>query len=157
MPYKQIVKELKKFDQDQRVELILDAGKKGLVEECQTSAEYEGYGVSFLASTTWRSSEVKTTEMYLEDVVKLLKKKKLSKMTDNDFYGIYNEESSDGGMEFSEVEWDKGTPEEIQEEADLYDLYFKGDIDCECTFSGLSALSIELESGESFSITEEDE
>jgi hypothetical protein len=142
MPYKDIVKELKKLDQDQQVELILDAGKKGLVEECQTSAEYEGYWVSFLASTNWRSSEVKTTEMTLEDVVKLLKKKTLEKMTDRDFYGIYNESSSDGGMEFSEVEWQKDTPEEIQEEADLYDLYFKGEIDCDCKFQGLVGLDI---------------
>jgi hypothetical protein len=156
MPYKEIVKELKKLDQDQRVELILDAGKKGLVEECQTSAEYEGYWVSFLASTNWRSSEVKTTEMYLEDVVKLLKKKKLAKMTDKDFYGIYNESSSDGGMEFSEVEWQEDTPEEIKEEADLYDLYFKGDIDCDCRFSGLTGLEIYVED-DIFSITEDDE
>lgn len=156
MPYKEIVKELKKLDQDQQVEVILDAGKKGLVEECQTSAEYEGYGVSFLASTNWRSSEVKTTEMHLEDVVKLLKKKKLAKMTDRDFYGIYNEESSDGGMEFSEVEWDGDTPEEIKEEADLYDLYFKGDIDCDCKFVGLVGLEIYV-GLDSYSITEEDE
>lgn len=145
MPYKEIIKELKKLDQDQQVELVLDAGRKGLVEECQTRAEYEGYGVSFLASTNWRSSEIKTTEMYLEDVVKLLKKKTLAKMTDRDFYGISNEESSDGGMEFSEVEWDDDTPEEIQEEADLYDLYFKGDIDCECRFEGLVALDIYID------------
>jgi hypothetical protein len=156
MPYKEIVKELKKLDQDQRVELILDAGKKGLVEECQTSAEYEGYGVSFLASTNWRSSEVKTTEMHLEDVVKLLKKKKLAKMTDRDFYGIYNEESSDGGMEFSDIEWDKDTPEEIKEEADLYNLYFEGDIDCDCKFVGLVGLEIYV-GLDSYSITEEDE
>lgn len=156
MPYKEIVKELKKLDQDQQVELVLDAGRKGLVEECQTRAEYEGYSVSFLASTNWRSSEVKTTEMYLEDVVKLLKKKKLAKMTDRDFYGIYNEESSDGGMEFSDVEWDEGTPEEIQEEADLYDLYFKGDIDCDCRFEGLVGLEIYV-GDDSYVITEEDE
>ncbi len=156
MPYKEIVKELKKLDQDQQVELILDAGKKGLVEECQTSAEYEGYGVSFLASTNWRSSEVKTTEMHLEDVVKLLKKKKLAKMTDRDFYGIYNEESSDGGMEFSEIEWDKGTPEEVKEEADLYNLYFEGEIDCDCRFEGLVGLQIYV-GLDSFSITEDDE
>lgn len=149
MPYKEIVKELKKLDQDQKVELILDAGKKGLVEECQTSAECEGHWVSFLASVNWRSSEVKTTEMVLEDVVKLLKKKTLAKMTDRDFYGIYNEESSDGGMEFSEVEWEEGTPEEIKEEADLYDLYFKGDIDCDCRFQGLVGLYIEVD-GESY-------
>lgn len=151
MPYKDIVKELKKLDQDQQVELVLDAGKKGLVEECQTSAEYEGYSVSFLASTNWRSSEVKTTEMYLEDVVKLLKKKTLAKMTDRDFYGIYNEESSDGGMDFSDVEWEEGTPEEIKDEADLYDLYFEGEIDCDCKFQGLVALDIYV-GGESFTI-----
>lgn len=154
MPYKDIVKELKKLDQDQRVELVLDAGKKGLVEECQTNAEYEGYWVSFLASTNWRSSEVKTTEMTLEDVVKLLKKKTLAKMTDKDFYGIYNEESSDGGMDFSEVEWQEGTPEEIQEEADLYDLYFKGDIDCDCRFQGLVALDIYID-GDCWTIRDE--
>jgi hypothetical protein len=142
MPYKDIVKELKKLDQGQRVELTLDPGKKGLVEECQTSAEYEGYWVSFLASTNWRSSEIKTTEMDLEDVVKLLKKKTLDKMTDRDFYGISNENSSDGGMDFSDVEWQEGTPEEIQEEADLYDLYFKGEIDCDCRFDGLVGLDI---------------
>jgi len=156
MPYKEIVKELKKLDQDQQVELILDAGKKGLVEECQTSAEYEGYGVSFLASTNWRSSEVKTTEMHLEDVVKLLKKKKLAKMTDRDFYGIYNEESSDGGMEFSDIEWDDDTPEEIKEGADLYNLYFDGEIDCDCRFEGLVGLEIYV-GLDSYSITEEDE
>lgn len=151
MPYKDIVKQLKALDQEQKVEIILDAGKKGLVEECQTSAEYEGYWVSFLASTSWRSSEVKTTEMTLADVVKLLKKKTLAKMTDKDFYGIYNEESSDGGMDFSKVEWQKGTPEKVKEEADLFDLYFKGEIDCDCRFQGLVGLDIDVD-GENYVI-----
>jgi hypothetical protein len=151
MPYKEIVKQLKALDQEQKVEVVLDAGKKGLVEECQTSAEYEGYSVSFLASTSWRSSEVRTTEMTLADVVKLLKKKTLAKMTDKDFYGIYNEESSDGGMEFSEVEWQEDTPEEIKEEADLFDLYFKGEIDCDCRFQGLVGLDIDVD-GEGYTI-----
>jgi len=144
MPYKEVVKQLKKYDSDTTVELSLNPGKKGLVEECQTRAEYEGYSVSFLASTTWRSSDLRTTEMTVGDIVALLKKKKLSKMTDRDFYGISNENSSDGDMDFSDIEWDKGTPEQIQDEASLYELYFKGDIDCDCTFNGLSSISISL-------------
>ena len=147
MPYKEIVIELKKYDPSSKLELSLNPGKKVLVEECQTSAEYEGYSVSFLASTCWRSSDLRTTEMDVEDLMKILKKKKLEKMTDRDFYGVHNEFSSDGGMEFSDIEWDKDTPEEIKEEADMHDLYFQGEIDCECTFSGLDSIEISFEDG----------
>jgi hypothetical protein len=155
MPYKEIVKELKKYDPSTKVELSLNPGKKGLVEECQTRAEYEGYNVYFLASTCWRSSELRTTEMDVEDLMKVLKKKKLEKMTHKDFYGVSNENSIDGGMEFSDIEWDDDTPEEIKEEADMHDLYFKGDIDCECTFDGLDSIEIEVE-GEYLTVVDED-
>lgn len=156
MPYKDIVKILKKYDQDQSIELILDPGKKGLVEECSVRTEYEGYGVSFVAATNWRSADIRTTEMTVGEFVKLLKKKLLSDMTDEDFPSMNNENSYDGSMEFYDIEWDADTPESIIEEADMHDLYFKGDIDCECKFDGLDNINVYLED-DFFSITDNPE
>jgi len=155
MPYKNLVKELKALDQDQRVKLILTPGKKGLIEECTVSTEYEGYGVSFVAAICWRFSTLKSDDMTLGEVVDVLKKKKLDKITNKDLYGCYNEESSDGGTDFENVKWDEGTPEEVQEAADLWDLYSTGNIDCECVFRGLESFEIELEDFSSYVVNAE--
>jgi copper chaperone CopZ len=157
MPYKEIVKELKKLDPDMNVEITLDPGPKGYVEVCTVRAEYEGYGVSFDASFNYRTATLETNEMTVEEVIKLLKKKKLDKMTDRDFPGITNVCSTDSNSpEYEDVEWDEGTPEEIQEEADLFDLYFSGDIDCDSTFNGVSSFDIYVD-GEYYTVKDEEE
>lgn len=92
--------------------------------------------------------------MSLGEVVDVLKKKKLEKMTDRDFYGIVNENSVDGGTDFEDVEWDEGTPDEVKDEADLWDLYSSGDIDCENRFQGLVSLTIETEELDSYVVDE---
>lgn len=155
MPYKNLVKELKALDQDQRVKLILSPGKKGLIEECTVSTEYEGHGVSFIAATCWRFSTLKSEDMTLGEVVSVLKKKTLDKITHKDLYGAYNEDSVDGGTDFEDVEWDEGTPDEVKEAADLWDLYSTGNIDCECVFHGLESFEIELEDLTSFVVDSE--
>jgi len=137
------------------VKLILTPGKKGLIEECTVSTEYEGYGVSFVAAICWRFSTLKSNDMTLGEVVDVLKKKKLDKITNKDLYGCHNEESSDGGTDFEDVEWDEGTPEEVQEAADLWDLYSTGNIDCECVFHGLESFEIELEDFSSYVVDAE--
>jgi hypothetical protein len=153
MTKREVVKALKEYDPDTEVILYLDAGKKGLVEECSVRAEFEGYGVGFLASTMWRFSKLKSTEMTVGDVLKTLKKK-LDKMTEKDFVGVYNEESSDGSTEFSDVTWDDVTPTDVREQASLWDLYYSGDIDCECTFQGLDSLEIDVD-GTVYQLNEE--
>ena len=107
MPYKEIVKELKKLDPDLSVEITLDPGPKGYVEVCRVRAEYEGYGVSFDASFNYRTATLETNEMTVGEVIKLLKKKKVDKMTDRDFPGIANVCSTDSNSpEYEDVEWD---------------------------------------------------
>lgn len=157
MPYKEIVKELKKYDPDLSVEITLDPGPKGYIEVCNVRADYEGYGVSFSAAFNYRTATLETKEMTVEEVIKLLKKKKLAKMTDRDFPGITNVCSTDSNSpEYEDVEWDEGTPEEIQEEADLFDLYFSGDVDCDSTFNGVSSFDIYVD-GEYYTVKDEEE
>lgn len=153
MNNKELRKELKQYDPDTEVIVYLDPGKKGLVEECSVRAEYEGYGVSFLASTNWRFAKLRSTDMTVGDVLKALKKK-LSNMTERDFPGVYNEESSDGSTDFSDVSWDDVTPTDVREQASLWDLYYSGDIDCDCTFQGLDSLEIDVD-GEVYQLNEE--
>lgn len=156
MPYKEIVKELKKLDPDANVEITLDPGRKGYVEVCHVRAEYEGYGVSFSASFNYRAATLETNEMTVGEVIDLLKKKKLAKMTDRDFPGITNVCSTDSNSpEYEDVEWDEDTPEEIQEEADLFDLYFSGDIDCDSTFNGVDSFDIYVD-GEYYTVKDEE-
>lgn len=156
MPYKEVVKELKKLDPDTNVEITLDPGPKGYVEVCRVRADYEGYGVSFSASFNYRTATLETNEMTVGEVIDLLKKKKLEKMTYRDFPGITNLCSMDSNSpEYEDIEWDEGTPEEIQEEADMFDLYGSGDIDCDSTFSGVSSFDICVE-GEYFTVSDEE-
>jgi hypothetical protein len=94
--------------------------------------------------------------MTVGEVIDLLKKKKLAKMTDRDFPGITNVCSTDSNSpEYEDVEWDEGTPEEIQEEADLFDLYFSGDIDCDSTFNGVDSFDIYVD-GEYYTVKDEE-
>lgn len=133
----------------------MDPGKKGLLEECSVRAVHEGYEVSFIAGTTWRFATLKTTDMTLGDVLEVLKKRPMTDMDDGDFPGVLNEESNDGGTEYYEIEWQDDTPEEIKESADFFDLYFSGDIDCECSFVGVESIIIEID-GETHTFERED-
>lgn len=93
--------------------------------------------------------------MTLGDVIEVLSKRPMSDMDDGDFSGLYNEESTDGGTDYYEIEWQEGTPDEVKESADFFELYYSADIDCEVSFIGVESVIVEVD-GDVYTFNRED-
>jgi uncharacterized membrane protein YcaP (DUF421 family) len=97
--------------------------------------------------TDWRSGELKTTEMDVFELVKLLRNKNISDMSDKDFSGLELVETRDGNNSFQDTEWDEPLTEEEQDEAPSeWDMYNQGEInDSFYEFDGgIDSLTIEV-------------
>lgn len=127
--YPEIVKELKEYDGND-LTITLTFGKKSLSETLYVSGEWEGKNYSLTADITWRSGELRTTEMDVEDLIKLLKTKNISELTHKDFSGLELVETRDGDTSFYDLEWSEPLTEEEEEEVPSnWDMYNDGEID----------------------------
>ncbi len=127
--YPDIIKELKEYDGND-LTITLTFGKKSLSETLYVSGEWEGKNYSLTADITWRSGELRTTEMDVEDLIKLLKTKNISELTHKDFSGLELVETRDGDTSFYDLEWSEPLTEEEEEEAPSnWDMYNDGEID----------------------------
>ena len=99
MKNKKIVEELKGLNPEETAKLTLTFYKKSLNEINYVSGEWEGKTYYCEASTNWRSSELTTEEMTVEEVIGLLKKKNVSEMNQGDFNGLQLVEASDGSTD----------------------------------------------------------
>ena len=147
MKNKQIVEELKKLNPEDTAKITIICGKRCLDEINYVSGTWEGKNYSCEASTNWRSAELSTEEMTIDEVIKLLKKKDLSDMNQEDFSGLQLQESTDGSTDVYDVEWDELLTEEEEEIAPSgMDMYWDGtitDVDYEIAPSGIIELTIE--------------
>ena len=126
--YPDIIKELKEYDGDD-LTITLTFGKKSLSETLYVSGEWEGKNYSLTADITWRSGELRTTEMDVEDLIKLLKTKNISELTHKDFSGLELVETRDGDTSFYDLEWSEPLTEEEEDEAPTeWDMYNDGEI-----------------------------
>lgn len=149
MKNKETIQELKKLSPDDSVEIRMEMYKKSLVEICYHVGKKFGKSFSCESQTLWRSADVKTEDMCVEDIMKVLRKKDLSELTNKDFDGLYLEESSDGDLDVSDVEWDEPLTEEEESSCSSNDLYWDSEIsDSELEFGKGSVMSLTITCGE---------
>ena len=150
MKNKKIVAELKKLNPEDLVKLTITCGKRCLDEINYVSGSWEGKSYSCEASTNWRSSELSTEEMTVEDVINLLKKKDLSEMDESDFSGLQMGEAFDGSTDVYDITWDEVLTEEEESFAPSgMDMYWEGDInDVEYEISSGGIIELTIESGD---------
>ena len=148
MKNKEIVTELKKLNPDDNVKITIICGKKCLDEINYVSGTWEGKTYTCEASTNWRSADLTTEEMTVEDTINLLEKKELADMDASDFSGIQMEGATDGSTDVYDIEWDETLTEEEMEIAPSgMDMYWDGDIndvDYEISLGGIVELKIEV-------------
>lgn len=154
MKNKQIVDQLKKIKTDSMVDIKLHITKYGLNETCYHSGTWKGYSFYCESSVNWKRSEAES-EMDLDDLIKLLKKKDLPEMSSVDFSNISLGEASDGSTEVSDIEWTDGEPtDDEKEDLDPMDLYWNSDIndaDYEFPIGSIWMMEINID-GETFNI-----
>jgi hypothetical protein len=145
--YPKIIRELKDYMNNDSLKITLSFGKRCLSETCYVSGEWEGKNYSTTMITDWRSGELKTTEMDVFELVKLLRNKNISEMSNKDFSGLELVETRDGNNSFQDTEWDEPLTEEEQDEAPSeWDMYNQGEInDSFYEFDGgIDSLTIEV-------------
>lgn len=128
--YPLIIRELRDYMNSDNLTITLTFGKKSLTETLYVSGKWEGKNYSITADINWRSGELKTTEMDVFELVKLLKIKNISEMTHKDFSGLELVETRDGDTSFYDLEWSEPLTEEEEGEAPSeWDMYNDGEID----------------------------
>jgi hypothetical protein len=128
--YPLIIRDLRDYMNSDDLLITLTFGKKSLTETLYVSGKWEGKNYSVTADINWRSGELKTTEMDVFELVKLLKTKNISEMTHKDFSGLELVETRDGDTSFYDLEWSEPLTEEEQDEAPSeWDMYNDGEID----------------------------
>jgi hypothetical protein len=148
MKNKEIVTELKKLNPEDKTKVTLICGKRCLDEINYVSGTWEDKTYSCEASTNWRSGELYTEEMTIEELIKLLKKKEIFNMDASDFVGLQMGTASDGSTDVYDIEWSEPLTEEEEEVAPSgMDMYWDGDIndvDYEIAPNGIVELTIEV-------------
>ena len=130
MKNKEVVIELKKLNPEDKAKVTIICGKKCLDEVNYVNGTWEDKNYSCEASTNWRSGELYTEEMTVEDVIKVLKKKELSNMGISDFPSLQMGEATDGSTDVYDIEWSEPLTEEEEDLAPSgMDMYWDGDID----------------------------
>ena len=150
MKNKEVVTELKKLNPEDRAKVTIICGKKCLDEVNYVNGTWEGKNYSCEASTNWRSGELYTEEMTVEELIKLLKKKSLSNMGAGDFVGLQMGEASDGSTDVYNIEWSEPLTEEEEEIAPSgMDMYWDGDItDSDYEFGTDAIYEMKIECGD---------
>ena len=148
MKNKEIVTELKKLNSEDKVKVTIICGKRCLDEVNYVTGTWEGKTYSCEASTNWRTGELYTEEMTVEDVIKVLKKKELSNMGISDFPSLQMGEATDGSTDVYDIEWSEPLTEEEEDLAPSgMDMYWDGDIDdvdYDIAPGGINELTIEV-------------
>jgi hypothetical protein len=148
MKNKEIVTELKKLNPEDKTKVTIICGKRCLDEINYVSGTWEEKTYTCEASTNWRTGELYTEEMTVEDIIKLLKKKEIFSMDVNDFSGLQMGEATDGSTDVYDIEWSEPLTEEEEEIAPSgMDMYWDGDIndvDYEIAPNGIVELTIEV-------------
>jgi hypothetical protein len=145
--YPKIVRDLKDYMNNDSLTITLSFGRKCLSEILYVDGEWEDKSYSVTADINWRSGELKTTEMDVFQLVKLLRNKNISEMTHQDFTGLELLETRDGDTSFYDLEWSEPLTEEETEVAPSeWDMYNQGDInDSWYEFNGgIDSLTIEV-------------
>jgi hypothetical protein len=145
--YPEIIKELKEYVDCSDVKLTLTFQRKSLSETLYVNGTWNDKDYSITADICWRGGELYTTDIDVEDLINLLKKKNISEMTHKDFSSLELNETRDGDTSFYDLEWSEPlTEEEMEDAPSEWDMYNDGEIsDAWYEFDGgIDTLTIEV-------------
>lgn len=144
-----VVEELKKLNPEDYVEIRLQLNKKSLVEVCYHSGTKFNKKFSCDSETLWRTAEAVTESMTVSDIMEILEEKSLDELCDLHFDGLTLEESTDGSVEVTNIEWEEPLTEEEEIEFTSNDLYWDSEItDSEVQFSEGAIYSMTIKCGD---------
>lgn len=153
MKNRRIINQLKKFKEDEFIKITIIMDKKRLNEVCFHKGTWNGKSFSCDSITTWRTAELFTEEMFVHEIIDLLKNKDKDEMDYRDFIGLSLVESTDANIEIENIFWDEFITEQESEDFNEMDLYWNSEItDSEYKFDVGSIESIKIEAGENFEI-----
>jgi len=152
------VKELKKLSPDSTVKVTIDLYRKALLEICYHTGSKFDKKFTCDSETTWRGASLVCEQFDVLELNELLETKDLSEMQDLDFSDASIEESTDGDVDVTNVEWEEPLTEEDESDFSPMDLYWDSEItDSELNFStnSIHTMIVEFEDQEIIRITDE--
>ena len=152
------VEELKKLSPDSTVKVTIDLYRKALLEICYHTGSKFDKKFTCDSETTWRGASLVCEQFDVLELIELLETKDLSKMQDLDFSDASIEESTDGDVDVTNVEWEEPLTEEDESDFSPMDLYWDSEItDSELNFStnSIHTMIVEFEDQEIIRITDE--
>lgn len=152
------VEELKKLDTDSSVKVTFDLYRKALLEICYHTGSKFDKKFTCDSETTWRGSSIVCEQFNVGELIELLEAKNLSEMQDLDFPDMSLEQSTDGDVDITNVEWESPLTEEEEIEFTPMDLYWDSEItDSELNFGTGSIHTMVIESDDKVIIKVTDE
>ena len=152
------VEELKKLSPDSTVKVTIDLYRKALLEICYHTGSKFDKKFTCDSETTWRGASLVCEQFDVSELIELLETKDLSEMQDLDFSDASIEESTDGDVDVTNVEWEEPLTEEDESEFSPMDLYWDSEItDSELNFgtNSIHTMIVEFEDQEIIRITDE--
>jgi len=152
------VEELKKLSPDSTVKVTIDLYRKALLEICYHTGSKFDKKFTCDSETTWRGASLVCEQFDVSELIELLESKDLSEMQDLDFSDASIEESTDGNVDVTNVEWEEPLTEEDESEFSPMDLYWDSEItDSELNFgtNSIHTMIVEFEDQEIIRITDE--
>ena len=152
------VEKLKKLGPDSTVKVTIDLYRKALLEICYHTGSKFDKKFTCDSETTWRGAYLVCEQFDVSELIELLETKDLSEMQDLDFSDASIEESTDGDVDVTNVEWEEPLTEEDESEFSPMDLYWDSEItDSELNFgtNSIHTMIVEFEDQEIIRITDE--
>ena len=156
----QIIEELKKLNTDDSVKVSIDLYRKSLLEICYHTGSKFDKKFTCDTETTWRGATLVTEQFNVGELIELLESKKLTDMEDVDFSDLSIENSTDGEVDVTNIEWEEPLTEEEESEFSPMDLYWDSEItDSELSFGtgSIHTMVIEFNDNKIGVITDEKE
>jgi hypothetical protein len=145
MKNSKVIKWLGQFDPTAETEIVINFNKWGINETTYHIGEWKGHEFAMEAFCNWKRGSM-MIHPEVGELIEMLTEKRLDEMDDTDLPDLELHETSDGNIDFGDIEWESQPTEEELEEIDYYDLYCESDInECEYTFSAGDIWSMEIE------------
>lgn len=149
MKNEKVVEELKGLNPEEYVEIRLQFNKKSLVEVCYHAGIKFDKKFTCDSESLWRTAEAKTESMTVSDIIEILEEKSLDELCDLHFDGLTLEESVDGSVDVTNIEWEEPLTEEEELDFSSNDLYWDSDItDSELQFNEGAIYSMTIKCGD---------
>ncbi len=153
MKNEEAIKWLQQFESNDETNVTINFTKYALNETTYHTGTWNDKGFSMEAYCNWKRATMRVRPD-VEDLTDLLSQYQLSELDSDNIGDLELWETSDGSIEFGDIEWDEPLTEEEEDELDKYDLYWDSEIDeCEYQFNAGEIWSLEIEvNGEKFII-----